>query len=546
MKRRIYRNFLGLILPVVLLLSVLLSFFFYNAFKSREMVAVRDSATLIADFMNRGVQGEVSDYISGGSLRITIIATDGTVLLDNLTDAGTLENHGTRAEIQHAIQTGTGEAIRYSNTLRAETYYYAVRLNDGSILRLSKTIGNITGVFSSSIPAVLFVTLLILILANVFARRLTKSIISPISDIDFDGENEVVYDELLPYVKKIGEQKHRIAGQIAALQNRADTIAAITENMKEGLILLDSNGLVLTANKSVSGILGEMKHGNILHICRDAEFGQGVRRCLAGNNAEILFVRGGKQYNVYFSPVHGDSGGAIVLFFDVTAQRDAEQQRREFSANVSHELKTPLTSISALSEMIVTGMAKDNDINGFAARISEQAGRLINIIEDIIKLSEFDEGRVGKENECIDLYALVETTADALRENEKGVEIHITGERYDISANRRMIDELLYNLIDNGIKYNKDGGTVTIALSRENGLCKISVSDTGIGIPSEHHDRIFERFYRVDKSHSKKTGGTGLGLAIVKHIVEHHGGRVVLESEVGVGTTVTCWITTRL
>jgi len=272
------------------------------------------------------------------------------------------------------------------------------------------------------------------------------------------------------------------------------------------------------------------------------EFQQGVKECLSGGNADIVFEINKKTYNIYFSPVHekNSTNGGVILFFDVTEKYKSEKQRREFSANVSHELKTPLTGITAYSEMIENGMAKDEDIKTFAGKISEQAKRLVGIINDIIKLSEFDEGKAEIGTESFELYALAEAVADSLRENDKGVGVSVTGERFDISANRRMIDELLYNLIDNGIKYNKDGGSVTVTLSREDGLCKIAVADTGIGIPKEHHPRIFERFYRVDKSRSKKTGGTGLGLSIVKHIAEHHGGRVELESTDGAGTTVTC------
>jgi len=280
-----------------------------------------------------------------------------------------------------------------------------------------------------------------------------------------------------------------------------------------------------------------MAERNILHICRDMEFQQGVKSCLSGTNAELTFARGGRIYNVFFSP-------GVILFFDITEKYDLEQQRRAFSANVSHELKTPLTTISALSEMIENGMAKEEDIQDFAGKISSQAKRLLAIIEDIIRLSEFDEGKTAKEYSSFDLYDLVASVAETLQAqaDKKHVSIEITGERFAITANRQMIDELLYNLIDNAIKYNREGGTVSVALDREDGMCKIAVSDTGIGIPPEHRGRVFERFYRVDKSRSKATGGTGLGLSIVKHIAEHHGGRVELESAEGVGTTVVCYV----
>jgi len=551
MKKRIYFSFLCLILLCVLLLSASVSVIIFNVNKNQEMAAIKDRAVLAADLLNRGVEGAetwFSDYsnFSAETARITIIAPDGTVLLDNKATAASMANHGDRVEFVEAIQNGSGEATRFSYTLRTETYYYAVRLDDGNVLRVSQTMSSINGVISAVIPAIAAVTLLVLLIAVLIAHRLTKNILQPFNYIDFNGENYAVYDELIPYAKKIDQQKKEISAQIAALKNRADTIEIITGNMREGLVLIDRTGVVLIANISAADIFHEdtIEEKNILHVCRDTEFRQGVKQCLSGDNAEIEFVLNEKMYSIHFSPVQGKDGvnGGVILFFDVTERHEAERQRREFSANVSHEMKTPLTSITAYSEMIENGMAKDDSVKEFAGKISDQAKRLVSIINDIIKLSEFDEDKVDSGMEVFGLFALAENVANALRDNGKGVEICVTGEQFDISANQRMIDELLYNLIDNGIKYNKDGGCVTVALSREGGLCKIAVSDTGIGIPREHHSRVFERFYRVDKSRSKKTGGTGLGLSIVKHIAEQHGGRVEVESAEGAGTTVTCWL----
>jgi len=551
MKKRIYFSFLGLILLSILLLSASVSVIFFNVNQNQEKAAVRDRAVLAADLLNRGVGGAdvfYNDYANynADTARVTVVAPNGTVLLDNKADAASLENHGGREEIQQALQAGSGEITRYSITAGYDTYYYAVLLDDGNVLRVSKTMSHINKVFSAVWPAIAAVTVLVLLLANMLARRLTRKILIPLNWIDFEGDNTAAYDELVPYMKKINQQKHEIAAQMTALRSRADTIEIITGNMKEGLILIDRAGTTLIANKSAAELFREeqMEQKHILNICRNMEFQQGVKECLSGGNAEIIFEQDEKTYNVYFSPAQGHDGltGGVILFFDVTERMGAEKQRREFSANVSHELKTPLTSISALSEMIGNGMAKEDDIKGFAEKISEQAKRLIDVINDIIKLSEFDEGKADRGREVFDLYALAETAAGTLRDNGKGVQIYLSGERFDITANRRMIDELLVNLIDNGIKYNKDGGTVTVTLSRENGFCQIAVSDTGIGIPAAHQSRVFERFYRVDRSRSKKTGGTGLGLSIVKHTAEHHGGRVELKSSEDAGTTVTCWL----
>ncbi|MCL2003205.1 MAG: ATP-binding protein [Oscillospiraceae bacterium] len=553
MKKRIYFNFLGLILLCSLLLSASVSGIMYYVIVNQEKAAIKDRAVLAADILNRGMdgsEGRYADYVNRDSdaARLTIIAPDGTVLLDNKAAATSMENHGDREEFSLAIQIGRGESTRYSGTLGASTYYYAIRLDDGNVLRVSMTVSSIVGTFTAILFTIAAVTVLVLLIANFAARRLARNILRPLSEIDFDGDNAAVYDELIPYAKKIDQQKREIAAQIAALKNRTDTIEVITGNMKEGLVLIDGAGSVLIANKSASKVFREsdMMQKSILHICRDIDFAQGVKQCLAGMGAELEMERGGNVYSVYFSPVRngGEFNGGAILLFDITERYETEKQRREFSANVSHELKTPLTSISALAEMIENGMAKAEDVQGFAEKITVQARRLIGIIEDIIRLSEFDEGNVSREYSEFDVCELAKSVVEALREKaaEKRVAVGVTGDWLRVTANRRMIDELLYNLIDNAIKYNKENGEVTVALSREGDFCKIAVADTGIGISSEHHSRVFERFYRADKSRFKKTGGTGLGMSIVKHIAEHHGGRVELQSAEGEGTTVACWI----
>ena len=553
MKRRIFIYIVELVLISVLLLSALLSILVYNSVKKNEIDAVKDRAGMIADLLNSGLTEQIqfADFFNyaHSAARMTVISADGTVLLDNKADAADMENHLNRAELIQALRNGVGEDTRTSETLGDETYYYAIALNDGNVIRVSKTMSSIAGVFSSLLPAVLAVTALILLLAAFVANRLTKRIVDPLNVIDldspeYDGESAAIYEELLPYVKKIEIQKREISEQINMLKERANTIEAITDSMKEGLILIDKNGNVLTANKSTRDIFGDAEQSNILHICRDLDFQRAVDRCLNGSNVEISLDRSGNIFSVFLNPVYSDNmiNGAIILFLDTTEKFLSEKQRREFSANVSHELKTPLTAISALAEMIKTGMSKEGDAIGFAAKISEQSKRLINMIDDIIRLSEFDEGNIVNDKSLFDLYELAETIVLALNDNAKDIKLKLTGERMRIFANRRMIDELLFNLIDNGIKYNQDGGTVVVILSRENGSCVISVADTGIGIPKEHKSRVFERFYRVDRSRSKKTGGTGLGLSIVKNIAEHHGGNVQIESCEGTGTTVTCYL----
>ena len=548
MKRRIYFSFAALLLSSVLILSAVLSFLFHNAAKRQELAAIRGHARLVSDLLDSGMSGnyQFSDYISYAldAPRMTVIAPDGSVLLDSRAVADSMETHMDRPEIIMAFQDGVGEARRYSNTLGAEMYYYAMKLPDGNVLRISGSIGGVADVFAVALPSVVAVTVIVLLMANAAVQSLTSRILAPLEEIDFDGENIAIYDELVPYAKKIDRQKQEIDKNVTALSERAETIEKITRHMKEGLVLIDASGIVLTANASAREIFGEdLELRNLLHICRDAEFQNAVRACLAGENMETQLERAGRVFSTHLSYVSsGDSPrGAVILFHDATERTRAEKQRREFSANVSHELKTPLTTISALSEMIESGIAKDSDIKSFATRISEQAGRLLVLIEDIIRLSEFDEGSIAKESFVFNLWELAETVIGAF--SAGNIEIKLTGENFDISANHRMIDELLFNLIDNGVKYNKDGGCVTVNLERlEHGGCIISVSDTGIGIPEQHQARIFERFYRVDRSRSKKTGGTGLGLSIVKHITEFHGGRVELKSSEATGTTVTCYL----
>ena len=550
MKKRIYLSMISLLLLCTLLLSTSVCFVFYDVTKKQEIAAIQDRATILADLLNKGKNITFFDFISDhpNTARMTIIAPDGKVLVDNKNQAKMLENHGNREEFVQAIQLGKGESTRYSNTLESMTYYYAVKLNDGNILRISETMNSIVGIFLSILPIVLVLVILILFLANFIAYKLTKNLIKPINNLDFETTDNCIYDELAPFMKKIKQQKEEINQQLLTLENRANTITAITENMKEGIIFIDKSGVILSANNSALQIFNEtdMTHKNILHICRDMDLLQKIKLCLEGDNEEKRFERNGKIYHIYFNPTKNNAeiSGAIILLLDTTEKYRAEKHRREFSANVSHELKTPLTTISGLSEMIGNGMAKAEDIAGFAVKISEQTERLMTIIEDIIRLSEFDEANMIKEFSTFDLVELANTVKSSLQEkaNARQINIEIKGEAINIIANKRMIDELLFNLVDNGIKYNHDGGEVRIDLSTIDGFHKISVSDHGIGIPKEYLSRVFERFYRVDKSRSQKTGGTGLGLSIVKHIVEYHKGKIEIESVENEGTIITCLI----
>jgi len=385
------------------------------------------------------------------------------------------------------------------------------------------------GLLPTIIPVAIFIVLLIISSAYFIAVRLTRKAIKPLGEIDLKKEDTSANSDF----------------------SNSITIESIIANMREGLIIVDENGRVMTANKRVLDIFGISKEKNIIHksiqhIYRSPEFGKTVKQCLVGTHMEMSFIEKDRIYNVSLDPVIIDNAncGAIIFFFDVTEQHKAERQRKEFSANVSHELKTPLTTISALAEMMSNGMAKPEDVVDFADKISNHSKRLIDIIDDIIRLSEFDENKLEKNFTTFDVYTLAKSVIAALQEKaaEKSVQIKLDGQPLKITGNNRLIDELIYNLIDNGIKYNKDGGSVFVSLSEENGLCKIAVTDTGIGISKKHQARVFERFYRIENSRSKKTGGTGLGLSIVKHIVEHHNGKIVFESTEDGGTTFACFL----
>jgi len=411
---------------------------------------------------------------------------------------------------------------------------------------------NITDYTVIAVLVTAAVVLLSVMIANRAAANLTHKIIKSLEFIDLENNRMTMYTELIPFATRIEKQDQTIRARLEEISNRTNTIETIMGNMQEGLLLIDIDGTVLSANKSAHRVFGgNIEHKSVVHIYRDDSFQSSVKKCIAGENVEMQIESEERIYSVFFSPVlsNGNIRGAVILFYDATERSRAEKQRREFSANVSHELKTPLTTISAISEMIAQGIAKENDIKAFAERITEQSGRLLLLIDDIIRLSEFDEGKIddiGKTNReatLFDLWELAETVVDSLRDNPGNIKIEQTGERFDISASRRMIDELLYNLIDNGVKYNKENGKVTVELTKDkNDLCRISVSDTGIGISSEHHPHVFERFYRVEKSRSKKTGGTGLGLSIVKHITEYYNGSVEIKSNEESGTTIICYL----
>ena len=477
-------------------------------------------------------------------MRLTLIAPDGKVAYDNTVSAEKLGNHADRDEIRQALATGSGASSRYSDTLRRQTHYFAVRLPDGFVLRAAKTSDSIFALFGRALPLVAVVILIFAVLSHLAAGRLTSHIVEPINAMRLDGELTPPYDELTPLVRAIGEQRQRIAAQFAALEERTATIKAIMDSMSEGTLLLDPQGTIVAANPSAGKIFGftqPVAGKNILELLREPHLTGLARLALGGERHEETIKRQDRDYRAYFSPVA--SGGAALLFLDITESGKAERLRREFSANVSHELKTPLTSISGYAEMLASGMVRAADQGQFLAKIRDEAARMLTLIEDILLLSRLDEGKSEDAFIETDITAIATAAAAALAEKAAtaGVGLHVAASNAMlVNASPSLLSELFGNLFDNAIKYNRPGGTVEVGFSEESdGRIMAFVKDSGIGIPLAAQARVFERFYRVDKSRSKSTGGTGLGLAIVKHIALIHKAEISLTSREGEGTNVT-------
>ncbi len=530
-----------LISASVLLVSAALCVVFYGQFSDTVSRSLRGQAEAFAGLEARAAI-EALGGVRGGDMRVSVILPGGEVSYDNSADAGSLPGHLDREEVREAFAVGIGESRRFSDTLRTETAYCAVRLADGNVLRLAVTSSSVLGVFVRSLPVVLGIVLLVTAAGYALAGRLTRRIVEPLNSADPAGELSAPYDELAPFLRTIAEQRGHIARQLSDLTSRSATITAIMDNINEGIILTDGRGVILSANRSVLRIFekdASMDGKNIVELMREISFSELVRAAIAGEPGEMGMERAGRVYRVYLSHVGG--GGAIILFLDITEKARSEKLRREFTANVSHELKTPLTSIYGSAEMLLGGMIQEGDKQSFYGQIKGEAGRLIALIQDILMLSKLDEGGGAEHFASVDLPEVAREAAEALRRGagENGVAVSVFGEGVRMRGNRSLLYEMFYNLMDNAVKYNRPGGSVDVRIAESGGAVRVEVADTGIGIPKEAQGQVFERFFRVDRSRSKKTGGTGLGLAIVKHIVLVHGGRIELSSQLGKGTTVT-------
>ncbi|HJI90128.1 MAG TPA: ATP-binding protein [Clostridiales bacterium] len=544
MTKKIFQSIL-LVAGAVLLASLLIIMgFLYDYFGGVEENQLRDELSLAA----AAVEDGGTDYLSqltAGRYRLTWITADGSVLYDTRTDAESLENHASRAEVSQALTTGTGESTRYSSTLMEKTMYYAQRLADGTVLRISISRATVGMIAVGMIQPLLIVLIVALILSGLLARRLSRRIVDPLNSLDLEHplDNDA-YEELSPLLKRIHRQHVEIQTQLRELHERTDEFTQITGSMREGLVLLDEHGSILSINDAAQALFGadaQCVGRDFLTIERSHELSAAIQAAVADGHSEVRAERTGRVYQFDISRITSDGKllGTVILAFDITEQEFAERNRREFTANVSHELKTPLQGIIGSAELIENGMVKPDDLPRFVGHIHAEAARLVTLIDDIIRLSQLDEGD-AMPTEPVDLLAVSQEAAENLQDAAaaRGVTVGVTGQPAVIPGVRRLIYEIVYNLCDNAIKYNRDGGRVDVTVAADADGSSITVADTGIGIAPEHQGRVFERFYRVDKSHSKASGGTGLGLSIVKHAVQYHHGRIELESTPGTGTTV--------
>ena len=545
MTKKIFRNCLAVGIWVFLLSVALFMGMLYQYFTGRLTTELENEAALVT----QGVETMGMDYLEGlrASNRITWVDQDGTVLYDNTADAATMENHGDREEIREAMLGSQGTARRESATLSQRTVYVAQRLEDGTVIRLAGQQHTVVRLLLSMVQPMLLILAVTLVFTAVLSTRLSRGIIRPVLELDLEHpeENGGVYDELSPLLTRIRRQNDTIQSQIELLRRRRQEFTALTENMSEGFLLLDQKGRVLSYNTGALKLLGAQppaEEANVLTLDRSDPFRQVVSQVLEGRRCQGRLERNGRSLQLLADPVFRDDAcaGAVLVLLDVTEKEQGEQMRREFTANVSHELKTPLTSISGMAEIMKDGLVRAEDIQGFAADIYKESQRLIRLVEDIIHLSRLDEGGADLEKKEVDLLELARTVQERLRPTagQSGVELEVSGEHQTISGIPSVVEEMIYNLLDNAIKYNRPGGKAAVTVSGAPDGVVVTVSDTGIGIPLEDQNRVFERFYRVDKSHSKEIGGTGLGLSIVKHAAALHNAQVELNSTPGQGTTV--------
>ena len=553
MSRRIFRSALAIAAAVLLASLVMILGCLYDYFGAVQANQLKDELRLAACAVEESGRSYLERLTARGGrfpwapeYRLTWVASDGTVLFDTDGPAEGMENHADRAEIREAFAAGESSSVRYSDTWARRTLYCARALSDGTVLRISTRQATVLALVLAMLQPILLVGFLAVALSALLASRMAKRIVRPLNSLDLDHplENDA-YEELAPFLGRIHQQRRQIEAQLRELRRKTEEFEQITEHMREGLVLLDGKGAVLSINPAAREIFhaGSSCVGReFLAVDRDHEVHSAIQQALNGGHSELRAARNGREYQFAVSRItaEGAAAGTVLLAFDVTEQAASERSRREFTANVSHELKTPLQSILGSAELLENGLVRREDVPRFAGVIRTEAARLVALVEDIIHLSRLDEGAAPAREE-VDLLALAESAVSALREQAepRRISVSAAGEAAAVYGVRSFLYEMIYNLADNAIKYNRDGGRVSVEVSSGAAGAAVSVRDTGTGIPPEYQARVFERFFRVDKSRSKASGGTGLGLSIVKHIAQYHGAKIALESEPGAGTAVT-------
>ena len=546
MTKRIFRSICLVAIAVFLASVTLFLCVLYGYFGNVQQNQLKTQTELAA----QGVEVVGAEYFEGLSpkeYRVSWISADGKVLYDSEADSSEMENHLAREEIKEALEFGYGESARYSATLMERTLYSAKRLSDGTVVRLSVAQSTIPTLLLGMTQPIIIIIVIAIVVSFWLAHRLSKNITAPLNQLNLDDPlNNEGYDELSPLLRRIDAQQRQIRGQEKELQQKQEEFEAVTENMAEGIVLLNTKGVILGINRAASTLFGTTRNSigkYILSVNRNLEISELLSGIESGVQTEKIIDLNGGKYQLALNPVRESDkiSGAVLLMLDVTEKEQAEQMRREFTANVSHELKTPLHTIAGCAELLENGMVRPEDTARFYSQIRGEAGRMIALVEDIIRLSHLDEGAEGMKRECVDLYDLTAETVKLLsREAESaGVSVSIEGENAVVYGIPQLLESIIYNLTDNAIKYNRQGGTVKVSVEPLSDGVRLSVADTGIGIPPEHRERIFERFYRVDKSRSKELGGTGLGLSIVKHAARLHNAKIELQSTEGKGTTIT-------
>ena len=544
MTKKIFESIFIVALVVVLASIGIATTFLYDYFNTSQVKRLKDELSLVADIVNE-VGIEYFENFDSSVFRFTVVDTDGTVLYDTKVSPEEMENHGDREEIVEAFKDGTGSSARNSSTLTEKTFYEAIRLENGNVLRISVSQLTMGVLLIGMLPTIIAIILIAAVVAGILSHTMAKKVTEPLMKLDLDNPSDnTTYEELTPILTKVHRQHKQIKTQMETLKRRSDEFEQIISSMNEGLVLLDEHGMILSMNAAARKIFAVKKDAvgsDFLLVDRTSKMSKAIWGALEGEHREYTEERNGNEYQFTVDSIVSNEKvlGVVILVFDISDRAFAERNRKEFTANVTHELKTPLQSIIGSAELLENGLVKPEDTGRFVGNIRKEATRLVSLINDIIRLSQLDENNEPA-TETVDLWDVAKEVVDVLTvaATKRNIELRIEGSPCTIFGVRRYIYEIIYNLCDNAIRYNVDGGSVTISIEKDNTRTIVMVKDTGIGIAPEHQSRIFERFYRVDKSHSKETGGKGLGLSIVKHAVQYHSGKITLDSEIGKGTTV--------